>query len=644
MKLLIAISLFFFVTTANAEKLPVESFAQLPDVSLLSLSPDGNKIVSLVRVDLPDKKGMAVQTIDTKTKSSKILLFLDSSEYVIYRMYWKDNKTILVHGFSAQERKTWGHGQKSKDKIRATRLLFVDTETGTVTKPFSKMFLSQFDVAPVEQDDVIDTLPDDPDHILMMLYWDVYKVNIHKGTVDVYYDQKGNFVPEITDVQHRLRAGYHYTVDGIITARFFDLDGNQWKDFSQHKGVFSDQEITILGFGNNPYEMYISGYHEDRLAIFTVDLKNPKLEKKLLLSDSRYDISGSLVYDEKSKQVIGITGLENGGTYFFDSELATIQSKIDKTLPKTKNYIYSLSSDRNRFLVYTTGATESGTYYLGQRSPLKLEAVAYRYKNLLPEVLTTVTRIEYKARDGFNIEAYLTLPKDRPAKNLPTLMFPHGGPIARDNDAFDYWAQFFSNKGYAVLQMNFRGSAGQGLSHRNAGLGKWGKEMQDDIEDGARFLIEKEIADPKSIAIVGASYGGYASLMGAVKTPNFYRCAISVAGVSDVYDLVLKNRAFWMAYNVVDEQIGTGAENLKSISPVNHAKEIQIPILLIHGDEDRQVDIDHSIRMHKALVEEKKQVEFISLPNEDHYLMSEKNRIDTFKAMDKFLDQCLPIK
>jgi dipeptidyl aminopeptidase/acylaminoacyl peptidase len=643
MKIFILVFLLCIISQfCPAKTLPVEFFSQLPDVSSLSLSPDGNKLVSLIRVDIPEKKGVALQTTDLKTNATKILLFVDNSEYIINRIYWKDNRTILAHGFAAIDQKSWGHGQRSKYKVRVTRLLFVDSETGKVTKPFTKMFLSQFELPPLDQDTVIDTLPDDPDHILMSLYKNVYKVNIHKGTTDIYYAPKENFWPTITDTQHRLRAGYHYTTEGVITVRFFDLDTNSWKDFSRQKGVFSDEDITILGFGRNPNEMFFSAYHDDRLAIFTADLKDPNLKRNLVLSDKQYDISGSLIYDANDKDVIGISGLENGGTHFFDPELAKIQSRIDKALPNTQNYLYSLTSDKNRFIVFSTGATESGTYYLGQRSPLKLEAIALKYKNLAPNILSPVTPVEYKSRDGLTIEAFLTLPKNKPAKNLPTLMFPHGGPIARDNAAFDYWTQFFANRGYAVLQMNFRGSAGQGLSHRNAGLAKWGKEMQDDIEDGARYLIEKGIADQKAIAIVGASYGGYAALMGAVKTPDFYRCAISVAGVSNVYELVLDNRAFWMSYNVVDEQIGTGAKNLKDISPVNQVDKIKVPILLIHGEDDRQVDIKHSIQMRDNLLKAGKQVEFLSLPAEDHYLSNEKNRIDTFKAMDTFLGKCLP--
>ncbi|MGV8836646.1 alpha/beta hydrolase family protein, partial [Cellvibrio sp.] len=333
-----------------------------------------------------------------------------------------------------------------------------------------------------------------------------------------------------------------------------------------------------------------------------------------------------------------------GGTHFFDKDLQALQAKIDKAIPGHRNYVYSISDDQSKFLVFSTNSQDSGTYYLGQTNPIKLDAVAYSYKKLLPDQLSKTQRIEYTARDGLKIEAYLTTPKDRLAKNLPTLMFPHGGPHARDNDAFDYWTQFFVNKGYAVLQMNFRGSDGQGIELRNAGLKNWGKEMQDDIEDGARQLITNGIANPNAIGIVGGSYGGYAALMGVVKTPDFYRCAISVNGVSNVFDLVKDNRAFWLSYNVIDEQIGNDNATLRAISPVNFADKIKVPVLLVHGTDDRQVEIKHSYQMRDALQKANKDVTFLELPSEDHYLLNEKNRIDTFRAMDAFLNKCLPVK
>lgn len=644
------IGLLSFLTVVLLAGLPcyagdpqVEHFAQLPDVSNISLSPNGKKIASLVRVDIPGQKGIAAQVKDLESGKSSIVLFSDNTTYVIYSLYWKDDKTLLAHGFAPLEQASWGHGQPAKYKIRATRLLFVNAETGEVTKPFTTMFLSQFRTAPASLDYVVDRLVDDPDHVLMAVQGAIYKVNIHNGVARPHRDQPKFFFAGYTDRQHRLRAGYH--LDGKkFTLKFLDIESDKWRDLTSFEGVFSQDELAILGFSEDPNELFVNAYHNDRRAVFRINLKDPALKKELVLADEHYDVTGGLIYSHKLKKLIGVSGGEEAKTLFFDEKFKEINAKVDKAIPHAKNYMYSFNDDLSKFLVYSTGPTESGTYYLGQTSPLKIDAIAYRYQKLTPDVLNPVRKLRYKARDGLEIEAFLTLPKGRPEKKLPTLMFPHGGPIARDSEAFDYWAQFFASKGYAVLQMNFRGSAGQGFSHMQAGLKKWGKEMQDDVEDGARYLIDQGIADRDRIAIVGASYGGYAALMGTVRTPDFYKCAISVAGVSDVYELVQEHRVFWRSYNVVDEQIGTGKSFLKEISPINHVDKIKVPILLIHGESDRQVEPMHSTEMRDRLQKAGKPVEFLLLPDEDHYLSIEKNRVDAFKAMDGFLDKCLPVK
>lgn len=656
MKRLIIVVLFL---VANAFALPLysaplatEDFSQLPDVSRLVLSPDGKKLAYNARINVGDIQGVGVQVLDLATKEMKIALFTDNSQFFMNWLGWKDNKTLLAGVFSPSERDTVVNTQRVRFKTRDFHLMIIDTETDEITSPFSRTFLRRYNVLPPRRDYVVDTLPNDPLHILMQMpgvdigYWRepiVYKVNIKTQKASVYHSAEKNVGDWITDQQHKVRLGHAYDDKGIQSTKILDADSGKWRELWSH-AIFSEEKVEALGFDSDPNVLFVRAYHQKRLAIFKVNLKDPELKRELVLADPVYDVKGRLIYSPENDSVIGVTSMEQGGTYFFDKELQSLQTKIDKAIPGNRNYIYSITDDQQKFLVFSTSSIDSGTYYLGQTNPIKLDAVAYSYKKLVPDVLSKTQRIEYKARDGLTIEAYLTTPKNQPAKNLPTLVFPHGGPISRDNDAFDYWAQFFVNKGYAVLQMNFRGSDGQGIELRNAGLKNWGKEMQDDIEDGARKLIADGIANPNAIAIVGASYGGYAALMGVVKTPDFYRCAISVNGVSNVFDLVKDNRAFWRSYNVIDEQIGNDNATLRAISPVNFADKIKVPVLLVHGTDDRQVEIKHSYQMRDALQKAKKDVTFLELPSEDHYLSNEKNRIDTFRAMDSFLDKCLPVK
>lgn len=635
-----------------ADSLTTEDFSQLPDVSNLVLSPSGEKLAYTARISVGEIQGLGVHVMDLASKKMKLALFTDNTEYFMNWLNWKDNKTLLVGVFSPSERDTVVNTQRVRFKTRDFHLMIIDTTTDEVTRPFSRTFLRRYNVLPPVRDHIVDTLPDDPEHILMQMpgvdigYWRepiVYKVNIKTQKTSVYHPAQPEVYNWISDTQHKIRLGLVSDNKGTLSTKILGPGSDKWRELWTHT-IFSEEKIEPLGFDNDPNILYVRAYHQKRLAIFKVNLKDPELKRELVIDDPKYDIKGHLIYSPDTKAVIGVTSKEDGGTHFFDKDLRNLQAKIDKAIPDHRNYIYSITNDLKKFLVFSTSSTDSGTYYLGQTDPVKLDAVAYSYKKLTPGLMSKTQRIEYVARDGLKIEAYLTLPKNGPQKNLPALMFPHGGPHARDNDAFDYWAQFFANKGYAVLQMNFRGSDGQGIELRNAGLKNWGKEMQDDVEDGARKLIADGIADPKAIGIVGGSYGGYAALMGVVKTPDFYRCAISVNGVANVFDLVKDNRAFWRSYNVIDEQIGNDNANLRAISPVNFADKIKAPVLLVHGTDDRQVEIKHSYQMRDALLKAKKDVTFVELPSEDHYLLNENNRMDTFRAMDAFLDKCMPVK
>lgn len=267
--------------------------------------------------------------------------------------------------------------------------------------------------------------------------------------------------------------------------------------------------------------------------------------------------------------------------------------------------------------------------------------MAKRYERLSPEMLAEKQRITYKARDGLEIEAYLTLPKNSKKKsNLPTIIFPHGGPISHDGSGFDYWTQFFQNKGYAVLQMNFRGSSGYGFDFMREGIKNWGKAMQTDIEDGTKWMIEQGYSDQDNICIVGASYGGYAALMGAALTPDLYKCVVSFAGVSDLPKLV-KSKWAYTSYELAKEQFGTDYRDMKKRSPYFLAEKITAPVLLIHGEKDRVVNIDQSKKMRKSLKLKDKDVKFVKLKDGTHFLNIQNNRLTTFREMDTFLSKHL---
>lgn len=640
--------LCFIVAPAQAEPLPYEYFGNLPDTANVRLSPDGKKTAAFVRIDSGDTKGMGVQVSDISSGESDVVLFTDNTKYYLASLLWKDARTLIVKTYYPDERDTWMGGGQLRTKTREFRAMFVDTKTGDITTPFKRVFLKRFNVLPPDLANFVDLLPDDPDHVLMALpsYSGgpanvVHKVNIHNQDITVVQNSENGVLGWATDQQHHIRLGKHWD-DGVFSTLVRDVEEDSWRTLWPYES-YSKEEVIPIGFGKNPNTLYLLAYHQGRKALFKVNLKDPELTRELVYSHPTYDVGGYLVYDS-SGQAMGISSGEEGGIQFFDAKYQTLGPSLSNALPADHNVIYNMTPDRQHFLVYSSGSTESGTYYHGQTNPIKLNAIAYRYQKLPPEVLATTEPYPYKARDGLDIEGWLTVPRDTKPTDLPTIVFPHGGPQSRDSGTFDYWAQFFANRGYAVLRMNFRGSEGLGFEHRQAGLAGWGKDMQNDIQDGALSLIEKGIANPDKVCIAGASYGGYAALMGVVKTPDFYQCAISFAGVSDVVELVREHRSFTSGHNVVDKQVGKIGEGLKEASPINFASKVRVPVLLVHGNMDRQVDVEHSRAMHAALKDAGKNVTYIELEGEDHHLSAEHHRLTMFKAMDEFLAENMPVE
>jgi dipeptidyl aminopeptidase/acylaminoacyl peptidase len=245
--------------------------------------------------------------------------------------------------------------------------------------------------------------------------------------------------------------------------------------------------------------------------------------------------------------------------------------------------------------------------------------------------------IEYAARDGAKVHGYLTLPPGvEDAKNLPLIVMPHGGPIARDSWDFDFVRLFLASRGYAVLQMNFRGSDGYGYEWLQAAHQDWGGVTYDDIIDGARWAITEKIADPKRMGIVGWSFGGYAAMLGAVRNGDLFRCAASIAGVSDLIQLENDGRNFTNK-RLVREQIGMNRQKLLADSPLRHASEVKVPVLLVHGADDWTVLVEHSKRMASELGKANKPYELIVIPKADHQLRWRSERITLLTALEKFL-------
>ncbi len=300
-----------------------------------------------------------------------------------------------------------------------------------------------------------------------------------------------------------------------------------------------------------------------------------------------------------------------------------------------------MSNELQRYVIFSSSDKEAGSYFLGDRAKGTLNYVASRYPDINESNYAAKKLLSYQARDGLNIEGYLTIPKYTDSNTkLPAIILPHGGPMARDYKGFDYWAELFANRGYVVFQPNFRGSSGYGYNFEMAAIKGWGKAMQNDLEDAAKWLQQNANVDSKKMCIAGASYGGYAALMAAVKHGDTFQCAASFAGVSDI-ELIVSKARYFTNKEIVRKQFGEDSDELEAVSPVNFANNINIPILLIHGTDDKVVPVQHSREMADELEDYNKDVRYIEIEGANHHLSAQKHRVKTLEEMVAFFNKHL---
>ncbi|PHS13822.1 MAG: S9 family peptidase [Kangiella sp.] len=631
--LIVLLIVGFTQNILNAKELPVEVFANLPETVDADLSPDGTKLA--MWVNLPSGEEMLISQ-DFKTGKITPILEAKGSGKKIYWFRWVNNNQVLVS--------VRFYSQYFSKVVANTRLLVVDYDGKNLKSIFTKSDFSRVDYMPNIQDNIVDWLEVDPEHILIEIRNRsvdpaVMKVNVKTLRKTEYKAAKGLTRNWISDQQNRVRVGrWSKTDEDKVTVKInvLNVKDNNWFTAWEFE-TFSEEVVTPLGFGSDPNILYIRAYHDNKLAIFKVDLLSKKLDRTLVYSHPLYDIDASLIFQRGKIDPIGINFAIDGETVIWDIEENKLRKKLAKALGGQSVSIISYSEDNNRYILYADDISSPGMYFLGDKKAKTLSPIAERYPSLRDVSIPKKEVVSYKARDGLDIEAFLLLPSKGGKKNLPTIIFPHGGPFASDDYSFDYWSAFFSNRGYAVLQMNFRGSSGYGFDFLNEGIGNWGLTMQNDIVDGTNWLIDEGVADADRVCIVGASYGGYAALLGAAKSSELFKCAISYAGVTDLLDL------YKSSYNrkLTKRVIGSTRKQMKDNSPRYLAEKMDIPLLIVHADMDSRVSINQARNLISALKSEDKDFIYIEQEGGDHFLSDQKYRVEFFKAMDSFLSRHL---
>jgi dipeptidyl aminopeptidase/acylaminoacyl peptidase len=382
-----------------------------------------------------------------------------------------------------------------------------------------------------------------------------------------------------------------------------------------------------------------------RLVLF-----DPQTKKEELVDtdpENQVDFGGGL-FSEKTGQLVGTVYVgEKSRIYFRDKEFQADYERIKAKLPAREVTFGGSTADERKWMMVASDDTEPGERYLYDRDTKTLTKQYQVFEKLPRQHLAEMNPIRYKSSDGLDVPAYLTLPKGLAPKNLPTLVVPHGGPWGRDQFGYSPMAQFFANRGYAVLQPNFRGSAGYGEKFINAGNNQWGEKMQDDITWGVKHLVTEGIADPKRVGILGGSYGGYAVLAGLAFTPDVYAAGVSIVGPSNLNTLLESIPPYWEAgrkmfyMRMGDPTTPEGRKQLERQSPLFSANKIKTPLLVVQGANDPRVKKAESDQIVVALRDRSFPVEYIVAPDEGHGFARPVNNMAMFSAIEKFLSRHL---
>jgi dipeptidyl aminopeptidase/acylaminoacyl peptidase len=635
---------------APAPRLPVDVFASRPLISDLDLSADGTRIAGL----LNQGDDTLLFTRAIAGGALKVILKSDNKEFMFNWARWVGNDRILASVRFASRRYFTGTVE--------TRLLSMKPDgsdiVNLVRNPARQGSMATGPASTQQlQDRVIDWLPGDGQHVLLALSEPghhlpaVYKVDVRTAERKLVKSPERDVHEWITDAQHRVRIAVYD--DGTHQeVRACDIDGKNWRTLWRAE-LGRDEVIEPIGFGSDPQELFVRADHDGREAIWSVRLDDPSLKKRLRLADKHRDIGSALLHLPATGAVLGLRTHREDRHRSSDADAnlwnpawREIARAIDKQQPNAYNRIVEMSEDGQRFIVLSSSRDRPDRYFLGNGANGQLAWLGDTYPDLADATLATKRTLQVKARDGLMLDSFLTLPVGRQLDDkgptLPMVLLPHGGPSSHDDETFDPWPEFLANRGYAVLQVNFRGSSGQGSAFEFAGLRRWGLEMQDDLTDAVQWAIEHKVTDSGRICIVGASYGGYAALMGAVKTPDLYRCAASFAGVTDLQDLIAFRNEYVGGSEGAERQIGKywgDRERLRATSPALQAERIRVPVLLVHGTSDRRVPVEQSADMAKALRKAGKSVRYIEQEGGDHHLTRSSYHVQWLTELEKFLDQ-----
>jgi len=648
----VAVGLLFAIALSAAQAVlaapPVEAYGKLPGIEEVSLSPSGGRYAFIAtdgetrRLYVASTDGKPLHIIEVGT--TKVLgLDWAGEDHVLatlsatvtlgpdFNVWQAELETVVA--LNVQTGKAFQVFKKNRDQV--ANAVFGQYGTAQVDGHWYGWYGGR-------------TCKSDRTGCYSLLdYAELYRVDLDTGDINI--------------AAHGHNDSDEWLISGsgdVVARSFYDEKSGNWRILAGKEG---DQ---VLAAGQDDF-VGAGSLHLGRSAdTILVDVPTGATDQNRGGYDYReLSVAGAAaagvdtgrmaepVIDPATHLWIGqILQNDEQGMSFFAPALQARWQGARKAFPNNIVHLKSWSTDFNRLIVFTDGGDDSGTYWLVDIQKHSADPIGTPYPTVKSADVGPVQMVDYRASDGLALRGVLTLPPGTQPKALPVVVLPHGGPEDRDYPGFDWWAQAFASRGYAVFQPNFRGSSGYGIQFRNAGLGEWGRKMQTDISDGVADLAKKGIVDPRRACIVGGSYGGYAALAGVTVQQGLYRCAVSVAGVADLSDMLVYEHKmsdapssssirYWRAF------MGTTSSSdsrLSAITPASLADKADAPILLIHGNKDTVVPIDQSETMESALRRAGKPVEFVKMDNEDHWLSREETRIAMLKSAVAFVEKYNP--
>ncbi|MAN35476.1 MAG: S9 family peptidase [Candidatus Marinimicrobia bacterium] len=602
--------------------IPLENFFKNPEKSSFQISPNG-QFISYMK---PWEEGNRRMNVYVKPfDSEKEIRITNAKKRSLYGYFWLNNNRIAY----VQD--------KGGDENIHIYAVDIDGSNDIDLTPFENI-----------QARITDDLEEDENFILIELnknnpqVHDVYRLNVNNGDLELIAKNPGNISGWMTDNDGKLRIAL--TSDGVNSSILYR--DNEKDDFQEILTTNFKESVSPLFFTFDNNEIYVSSNrHRDKSSIYKFDLQKG-IETDLIFEHPDVDVY-SLMRSKKRKLITGVSFYTDKQNYkFYDSWRRDLQLSLENKIPGVEVRLSSLSKDETKAIIVAFSDRSRGTYYYYDIQKDELTMLAELSPWLKTDDMAKMSPIKYESRDGLIIHGYLTLPINyNKGDRIPVVVNPHGGPWVRDYWGFNSEIQFLANKGYAVFQMNYRGSTGYGRSFWEKSFKQWGKDMQNDITDGVNWLIDEGIADPDKIAIYGASYGGYATLAGLTFTPDLYACGVDYVGVSSLFTFMESMPPYWELYrSMMYEMVGhpdNDKELLASASPLLHIDKIKAPLFIAQGANDPRVKKSESDQIVEALKQKGIDVPYMVKDDEGHGFYNEENQFDFYRAMDDFLKKYL---